>query len=147
MKRCGWVLLFMGLFAACYAHAGNVIWTNISGGNWSTGKNWKAHQSPGSADTAFITNAGSYTVTLDISPTITSLVLGRTNGSGAQILSANSKTFKLTGTATIATSGVLSGTGYSGIVFSGTLIPAGGTFLGDLTIATNSILNLTTPAA
>ena len=51
------------------ACASAINWTNIAGGNWSVAANWSPNQVPGSADDAVITNAGTYTVTLDTSPT------------------------------------------------------------------------------
>lgn len=146
MKNCvliSFVLLLLD-FAALSSHAGNVVWVNAGDGDWSKGNNWDAHHAPGSTDIAIITNAGTYTVTLDISPTVAGLILGGTNGT--QTLSGGGQTLTVSGTMTIGGSGVLNGSG-SGILFSGTLSQAGGYLAGTLTFGTNSVLNLETESA
>ena len=53
-----------------------ITWTNTSGGNWSTASNWSSNPSlPGPSDDVAITLPGSYTVNLNVSPTIASLTL------------------------------------------------------------------------
>src|SRR5580658_9583357 len=62
------------------AHAAVYDWTNASGGSWNNPTNWTPNQVPGSNDTANITVAGTYSVTLNVSPTVAGLVLGASNG-------------------------------------------------------------------
>lgn len=71
------------------AHAGNVSWRFPFGGDWNSAANWLPGHVPGSADTALITVAGTYTVTAGSGTAIdvAKLVLG--NASGAQRLSAS----------------------------------------------------------
>ena len=76
--------------------AATVLWTNAAGGNWSAVTNWSPNQVPTIADTVFITNNGTYAVTLNVSATCGSLTLGGT--SGAQALSNNSVILTLTNT-------------------------------------------------
>lgn len=68
--------------------AATITWTNINGGTWNTAANWSLNQVPAGGDNAVITNAGTYTVTLNTSPTVNSLTLG--GGSGQQTLSTRS---------------------------------------------------------
>jgi hypothetical protein len=62
-------------------------WTNLSGGEWSTATNWSTGVVPGTNDVACITKASaSYTVTLEDSYSVKSIVLGATSGSKSQTL-------------------------------------------------------------
>src|SRR5437660_5496372 len=87
------------------AFASDVSWTNSLGGNWSTAANWSTGTIPGPSDNVFLTNAGSYTVTLDVDATVASLSLGGV--SGAQTLSVSSHTITINGTSAISANGVL----------------------------------------
>ncbi len=125
------------------AYSATITWTNNAGGNWSGGLNWNPNQVPGAGDTAVITSAGNYTVTVDTSPTVGGLVLGGT--SGTQTFLINGTTFTLNGTATINShgqfnfaAGVLAGTN----VITGTLNFSGGFLESTTTITTNSVLNI-----
>jgi hypothetical protein len=125
--------------------AANVVWTNTSGGNWSHTNNWSPNQVPGSASTAVITNAGNYTVTLDVSPTVAGLVLGATNGATEQILSMGGQTLTVNGPIQVNSQGqfnlaigALAGTN----VLTGTLTWSGGGISGNTTVASNSFFNI-----
>src|SRR5262245_27253651 len=87
-----------------------VTWTNVNGGNWNVAANWNPNQVPGDADNAVITANGTYTVTLDMSATVTSLTLGGTTGE--QTFAQNGQTFTVSGAITVNANGVydLSGT-------------------------------------
>jgi hypothetical protein len=99
-----WVFTMLALLViGGGAHAANIIWTNTAGGNWSDATSWNPNQVPGSGDAAIITNAGNYSVTLDISPTVGGLVLGRS--SGLQTFLMNGQTLTLDGQMTINSSG------------------------------------------
>jgi hypothetical protein len=134
----------------CFAQADNIVWVNTSGGNWSDDANWDPQHAPGASDTAIITSAGNYTVTLDVSTTVAGLVLGTTNAGSTQILSINGQTFTLSGLAVVNSSGqfdLSSGTfegdtNSGGAIFDGTLTCSGGTLSGVLTFASNAVVNL-----
>src|SRR5439155_21556577 len=96
IRPCLWLsgILFLAA-SSMTASADTITWTNSSGGNWSTAANWNsgAGPVPGPADDAVITLAGTYTVTLDVDATLTSLTLG--GSSDTQTLSASSHTLTL----------------------------------------------------
>lgn len=119
MKR---LLLFAGLWLGVTASATDIVWTNLAGGNWNTAANWNPNQVPGSADNAFITNNGTYIVTLNANATNNTLTLGGT--SGTQTFNQASFTLTLNGGGSGSTHGVynLSGGTLTG---SGTLALAG----------------------
>ena len=60
--------------------AADIVWTNIAGGNWSSTNNWSPNQVPSTNDTAWITNNGTYAVTLDANVTLGGLALGGDSG-------------------------------------------------------------------
>src|SRR5664279_975691 len=73
------------LFAASFSvHAATINWTNAASGGWNTATNWNPNSVPSTNDTAIITNAGNYSVTLDVSPTVAGLNLGASSGSTTQ---------------------------------------------------------------
>ncbi len=85
-------ILLMGF--ASSALAGSVmVWTNTAGGNWKNAANWEGSKAPGGGDTAIITNAGNYTVTLDANVDVGNLVLG--GAAGMQILEVGSMRLRL----------------------------------------------------
>ncbi len=96
------------------AHAATFTWTNTAGGTWSATNNWSPNQVPGSSDAAVVTAGGTYTVTLDISPTVNTLTLGGT--SWRQSLATAGQSFTLTQSGAVNTNGVflLSGGGLFG---------------------------------
>ena len=65
------------------------VWINPAGGNWSNPANWLNGVLPGPDDIADITLAGMYTVTLDVDPAVSQLVMG--NVSGVQTLNVNGR--------------------------------------------------------
>ena len=88
--------------------AATITWTNPVSGGWNTAANWNPNAVPGIPDTAVITNTGNYTVTLDISPTVTGLILGASSGVTTQTLAMNGQTFTLNGPCTINSRGLFS---------------------------------------
>ena len=56
--------------------AATITWTNTAGGNWSTAANWSPNQVPSGTDDAFITNNGTYMVTINATATAGTLTLG-----------------------------------------------------------------------
>ncbi len=87
-------LFFLILLFCASVEAADIVWTNTLGGTWGTAANWSPNQVPTSADTAWITNNGTYTVTQNVaSATALSLALGGT--SGTQTLNHNGGTLAL----------------------------------------------------
>jgi len=80
-------------------------WIAAADGLWSTATNWSKGTVPAATDTAAITLAGTYTVTLDVNTTVGGVRLG--GSSGTQTLSATGRTLDVTGATTISASGVL----------------------------------------
>jgi len=88
------------------SRAATLVWTNTAGGIWSTAANWSPNASPAAADTTFITNSGTYTVTVNAGATIANLTVGDTNATGTQTLSITAGTFTITNV-TSASNGVI----------------------------------------
>src|SRR3954465_6314917 len=88
------LLCLLGLFFCASVQAADIVWTNLAGGTWGTAVNWSPNQVPTSADTAWITNNGTYTVTQNVvAGAAANLVLGGT--SGTQTLNHTAGTFAL----------------------------------------------------
>jgi hypothetical protein len=87
------------------ARAATIAWTNTSGGSWSIAANWSPNSVPVSTDDVFITSNGTYTVTMDVSPTISRLTLGGI--SGQQTLTNTSQTLTLSLPSVVNTNGIL----------------------------------------
>ena len=82
-------LLLVAFFAVIAARGEVVTWTNSAGGNWSVAANWSPNRVPDVKDTAMITNAGTYSVTVDTSPSIVGLVIGGDSGVQTVSLASN----------------------------------------------------------
>src|SRR5690242_4418497 len=116
------------------AVAADVAWTNSLGGNWNNAANWSTGIVPGASDNVFITNAGTYTVTLDINAAVASLTLGE--ATGTQTLSASSRTLTLTGASAINGAGIMA--------LSSSTLAGAGTLTNHGTLNTdNSTINTT----
>src|SRR5262249_11648168 len=96
--------------------AADLIWTNLAGGNWNDLANWSPNQVPGVGDSAFITNGGTYTVSVNVNVEVGSLLFGA--NSGTQTLSISSGILTLDSSSTIhanamlrLSGGTLSGSG------------------------------------
>jgi hypothetical protein len=87
MKLTKHILSIAGILLCAAAPAADIVWTNTAGGNWNVAANWSPNQVPTASDTAWITNNGTYTVTLDTSAIVASLALG---GAGGQQTLVNS---------------------------------------------------------
>lgn len=94
-------------FSLLAAPAATLVWTNTAGGLWSTAANWLPNAMPGAGDTAIITNAATYTVTLDGAVTVNTLVLGAPSGGTLQTLACGGFTLNITGTGTVNPRGYL----------------------------------------
>ena len=76
---------FLALWwVAPFARSTNLVWTNVAGGDWKNAANWEPHQVPGEADTAIITAAGAYTVTVSGAAKIAAFELGTAAANGPQ---------------------------------------------------------------
>jgi len=106
------------------AYSATIVWTNTLGGNWSVAANWSPNQVPGAGDTANITSAGTYAVTLDVNSSVLNLTVGGAV-SGVQTLQGS---FTLA-----ATNAIVNGGGILGLSNS--------SFSGALTIASGGIFN------
>ena len=124
------ILLVAALLAAMSSRAVVITWTNTGNGNWSVPAHWNPNQVPSTNDTAVITNAGTYTVTLNLDPTIAGLVLG--GESGTQTLSTAEQTLTLNGSGAVGPRGVFNLalgtlTGANSVNLEGILNWSGGT--------------------
>jgi hypothetical protein len=121
-----------------------ICWTNTSGGLWSSPANWSPNVVPGSSDTALIAAAGTYTVTLDTSVTISSLTLG--GASGVQTLTNYSQTLAITNSSQVTANGLLAlggGTLTGGpLTLAGTLNYGFGVVWLPVSVAVGGVLNL-----
>jgi hypothetical protein len=99
--------------ATAFAPSGTIHWVEPVDGNWSNPGNWSTGTVPSDTDLVAIEVAGSYTVTLDVSSSISGLVVG--GSSGTQTLHV-ADTLVLSGGGTVAESGVmvLDGGAYDG---------------------------------
>lgn len=97
------------LLAAASSSAATIAWTNTAGGNWNVVANWSPNQLPVSNDVVEITTPGTYTVTLNTSPTIAGLLVG--GASGTQTLSQAANTLTLHGAGQINANGQYNFTG------------------------------------
>ncbi len=133
--------------AAFSGQAGPIVWTNTTGGNWNAATNWSPNQVPGATDDAFITNSGTYTVTLNLASSVGTLTLG--GSSGTQTLTNNSVTLTLNGSSSVGSNGLLGlggGTlnGAGSLNVNGTFLWSGGTIssAGVITIGSGGNLTL-----
>src|SRR6266478_3771573 len=125
------------------SRADTITWTNLSGGNWSKAANWDPNQVPSANDAALITLAGTYSVRLDISVTVSNLTLG--GDSGAQTLAINGATLTISGLGVIASNGAcnLAGGALNGsglLTVEGALNWSGGAFGIAVQIASGGVL-------
>jgi len=133
--------------AAIPSHAGSMTWVNIGGGSWSDTNNWSSLQIPGPGDTVFITNAGNYSVALDISPTVAALVLGAGHGGTTQSFFTDAQTLTINGPIEVNSNGQFNFnggtlTGTIELLQGGTLTWSGGAMSGALVVNSFAVLNL-----
>ncbi len=82
-----------------------VFWINTAGGSWSETANWDTGTLPGPNDDVMIVSSGTYSIVMDISPTIRSLTFGSSTGS--QTLCATSQTLTCSSPSSITTSAIM----------------------------------------
>jgi hypothetical protein len=119
------VLLALSIFTS---QAATRSWINTAGGSWTNGANWSPAGVPQNGDVVFITNNGTYTVTLNASRDLNALTIGGT--SGKQTLLVTNATLDLTN-GTVRANGELT-------------LQSGG-LRRRLTIANGGILNFNNP--
>ena len=86
---------------------GVITWTNTNGGLWNVATNWSPNQVPSSTNTVLITNAGTYTVILNIITNVANLIIGTgSTNNGVQTLQTSEPVFGATN-ALINTGGIL----------------------------------------
>jgi hypothetical protein len=104
------IVILAALVAALAASAEVINWTNTSNGNWNTAANWSPNQVPSTNDIAVIARAGTYTVTLNVNPTVAGLIVG--GETGTQTVATAGHTLTLNGEGDVNVSGrlLLSGT-------------------------------------
>ena len=103
------------LSAVWHAAAEVITWTNTNNGNWNVAANWSPNLVPTTNDIAVITNAGTYTVILNVAPTIAGLVVG--GEAGTQTVATAGRTLTLDGNGLVNPNGRLQ---LSGGAISGT---------------------------
>ena len=90
-------VLLISFCATGTLHAAEIHWKNGVSGNWNVGTNWVGDVVPGSSDTAVIDPAGTYTVTLDVSPGVSGFRLASTSAT----FSTSTNTITVNGIATL----------------------------------------------
>ncbi|MDH4045430.1 MAG: Ig-like domain-containing protein, partial [Gemmatimonadota bacterium] len=102
--------------------AGQALWINPAGGNWSNPANWLGGVVPTASDTAFITIGGTYTVNVDAAVTVPRFYLGGTGSSPT--LAVTSSVLTVTDSAFVETGATLSQTGAQ-VTGAGTVVVRG----------------------
>ena len=130
------------------ANAADLVWIGGTG-NWSAAGNWSPAQLPTAADNVFITNSGTYTVTLPAGTTGTAGSVSVGGASGTQTLAIDRATLTISGTSVINANGHLDFlvaqsvlTGAGNLIVNGTLTWANGTMsgTGTTTIGSGGVL-------
>ncbi len=84
--------------------ATDLVWTNLSGGNWATAANWSPNLAPAATNSVIITNAGTYTVTISAATAVSNILVGARGVAGTVTLSVT-EPLTLGGSATFETNG------------------------------------------
>ena len=84
---------------------GLVVWLAATSGNWSDGARWSTGAPPSPLDTVLITQAGTYTVTLDVAAAFAALIIGGSTGS--QTLAVNGQTVTVGNSLAVVPNGVM----------------------------------------
>ncbi len=94
-----------------------VAWKAGSSGNWNDPGNWSGNAVPSAGDIVLITNAGTYTVSLNVSASVSELTLTAPTGKASLLLNAgtltidNLATVGAGGALRLDSGGILSGSG------------------------------------
>ncbi len=121
-RRLRTFLLLAAMLGTLNGHAGVVTWTNVNGGLWSATTNWSPNALPAVADSVFLTNAGTYTVTQDVAATVGNLTVG--GASGTQTVTLSAAWLSLSGASVVNPNGVLA-QGMGDLAGSGSLTVSG----------------------
>jgi hypothetical protein len=136
------------LLAAATANATDLVWTGQTS-DWTSAGNWTPAQVPTAADNVWITNSGTYTITLPAgsSGTAASVTVG--GASGTQTLTIDRATLTLNGTSAVNANGQIALsvaqsilTGAGNLTVNGTLNWTNGTMsgTGTTTIGSGGVL-------
>jgi hypothetical protein len=98
--------VFPGTSSPFTVGTATIAWANPSGGNWSTPANWNLNRVPEPSDIVDISIAGTFTVTLDVSPTVAGLEIG-TGATGTKTLQVSNRTLTLNGDIIVGPNGAL----------------------------------------
>src|SRR5437762_8527572 len=99
-------LSILWLFISGTARGSTLNWTNIAGGSWNVATNWDPNQVPAAGDTAIITKAGNYTVSMDANYyPFDKIVLA--GGAGGQTLAMSGSQIACSATITVGSGGSL----------------------------------------
>src|SRR5579862_3982434 len=81
-SRAGWshcstaTLIVLISLIVWRGNSATLVWTNISGGNWTDATSWDPAGVPGLGDIAKITTSGNYTVTLNQNVSMLGVIVG-----------------------------------------------------------------------
>jgi hypothetical protein len=108
-----------------------IVWTNLSGGDWNTPTNWSPNQVPGPIDDVYITNNGSYEVSVSSNSSVGNLFIG--GAGGIQTLSLATCILEVSGNFAQGTNaalnlllaGVIPGTNFAQLLIEGSASVAG----------------------
>jgi hypothetical protein len=64
------------LAGASTAGGATLVWTNTAGGSWNSAGNWSPNQIPVATDQAYITNTGTFTVTIPVNASVDRVTVG-----------------------------------------------------------------------
>src|SRR6267154_377249 len=129
------LLLNTLLLMAGSLNAADFVWIANGGGDWNAPGDWSPPQVPGPTDNAFITNNGTYIVTMGANNAVGTVTLG--GSSGTQTLSVGKAILTLNGASVVNANGqfelTVAGstlTGAGDLNVFGTLLWSGGTMSG-----------------
>ena len=86
-------------------HSTTLVWTNISGGNWTDAASWNPAGVPGLGDIAKITTSGNYTVTLNQNVSMLGVIVGNQISGVQNFVVGPGVTLSATGPITINNNG------------------------------------------
>jgi hypothetical protein len=142
------VLASAAMVFTAVANAADLVWIGGTG-NWNAPGNWSPAQLPTAADNVWVTNNGTYTVTVPAGTTATASSLTVGGASGTQTLSIDRATVTLNGASLVNPNGQLALTvsqsvltGAGDLTVNGTLNWANGTMsgTGTTTIGSSGVL-------
>ena len=106
IRNLGLAILGAALLTAIHSHAADLVWIGGTG-DWNAAGNWSPAQVPTAADNAWLTNSGTYTVTVPAGSPAAAASLTVGGASGTQTLAIDRTTLTLNGASLINPNGVL----------------------------------------